>query len=337
MIDRHQDGIMNGATCRWVCERLPLFVEERDDLSADQGSLGAEACERIGRHLAACEDCRARESALAEVVSVLGAVAGDVPAEAGVGSLLPGVSEQIRWHEEQSRSAWARLWRVLGISGLLGVRPRPLRAYASLRCERPLQLAWLRDSLRERLAEPLALVRMAPAACRRDMRPPAFRLDLGAGLAIAGMLLFAFVLAGSVHQRRFQAQSQIAANAAPIPGMGMGMGVPRMDAAPVPDLLAAETMTRTEDNRADEPIQTPRAAQPEPLAVALASAPAAHAGSSPVFKPAGIAAPPGTAAPAATPSAVASSAGSSPAPRYDFDLEHGTPMPPETRGGKPAY
>ena len=56
MIDRHQDGIMNGATCRWVCERLPLFVEERDDLSADQGSLGAEACERIGRHLAACED-----------------------------------------------------------------------------------------------------------------------------------------------------------------------------------------------------------------------------------------------------------------------------------------
>jgi len=25
------------------------------------------------------------------------------------------------------------------------------------------------------------------------------------------------------------------------------------------------------------------------------------------------------------------------APRYDFDLEHGTPMPPETRTGKPAY
>jgi hypothetical protein len=25
------------------------------------------------------------------------------------------------------------------------------------------------------------------------------------------------------------------------------------------------------------------------------------------------------------------------APRYDFDLEHGTPMPPGTHAGKPAY
>jgi hypothetical protein len=41
----------------------------------------------------------------------------------------------------------------------------------------------------------------------------------------------------------------------------------------------------------------------------------------------------------ATPApASAAPAGNLPtAPRYDFDLEHGTPMPPETRGGKPAY
>ena len=45
-------------------------------------------------------------------------------------------------------------------------------------------------------------------------------------------------------------------------------------------------------------------------------------------------------APALTPSPTVTSSTStqtSAPPRFDFDLEHGTPMPPETRGGKPAY
>lgn len=315
---------MGSASCQWVREWLPLFVEERDGLPGDQGDLSPDDCGRIEEHLSGCPACRARQSDLAGVMSILGLVAAEPPIDRDPGSILPAVDEQIEWHRTHSRSPWCRLWRALGIAGSLGVPAPPGQAFARLRCERPLQIAWLRDSLRDRLGDAAARLRARPerrAPGRRWL--PAPGLELRVALTMAGMLVGAFLLAASLHQRRAAAEARIAANAMPIPGME----VADRDAWPG---LEAHDLSRFAASLADpdgEPRRHEPAASTEPVAVALASPP-------PPPRAAGIT---GPASPAASPSADPATAATSSAPRYDFVLERGTPMPPESRVGKPAY
>jgi len=126
-------------------------------------------------------------------------------------------------------------------------------------------------------------------------------LRLGYSLAVA--LLLALVVMPAVHRRQIQAEAQIAANAAPLP---------------TDEILSDELVDEPDDaGRATGtglPVHgSETLAQADRVPTAEISSAGQSAG--PIAKP------PATGA----------------APRLDFDLEQGIPMPPDARGSKPAY
>ncbi|MFO0892351.1 MAG: zf-HC2 domain-containing protein [Isosphaeraceae bacterium] len=324
MAEKNRGVIMNGTTCRWVCERLPLFAEGQDDASGD---LDVETRDRIGRHLADCGPCRARHLALADVLSILGAVASDAEVGPDSGSVLEGVNETIRRSREPRRLSWLRPWRASGTSSPSGGARPPIRARSSLRSEYLLQIAWSRDSVREALAELSTRLR---AGRMLDPRPLVRSLDLrvglGVGLAAIALFLFTFVLAGVAHRQRMEAEARVALNAAPIPGMQ----APRLDEEFAAGRLASEGSTRMDTGPAIRSAGEPTSIAPDP------STPVALAQASPPRPPA-IAGGSGTGSVSSPPRAEATPPAATAGPRYDYDLEHGTPMSPENRGLRQAY
>jgi hypothetical protein len=142
-------------------------------------------------------------------------------------------------------------------------------------------------------------------------RAPHLRPSVGASLetqlrtvlpglvfSLAVALLAVLILVPVIYRR--QAQAQIAANAAPIPHLAVPLAEPRAE----PDELT--TVPEADSHPTDALAQADPASVPEPPAPgpSLASKPTVTASTT---------------------------------PRYDFDLDHGIPMPPDARGGKPAY
>lgn len=333
---------MVNSTCQWVREWLPLFVEEHDELAGDQGGLSPETRAAIGAHLDDCDDCRDRRSALTDVMSILSLVAADSPVSPEPSSVLQGLNERIRQQQLQSTSPWSRAWRALGISWLTASRRTAggRQALASLRCERPLQAAWLRDSVHEFVGDVTARLR-APQWNGRgiSLRFSDFRPNLGVGMAMAGLFLFAFLLAGFIRHRQFEAEAQIASNSAAIPGADLFDDGPRpleLFAIERPDNLRLDRGTE-----AERVETTPSTSEPLAIAVALPSTstrPTTDAPPATAKNPvAGLNAVVTTASATTTAATTSKSKTTASAPRFDFDLEHGTPMLPETRGGKPAY
>jgi hypothetical protein len=171
--------------------------------------------------------------------------------------------------------------------------------------DRPLRSAWIRDSLGEAL-EYAGLSRRATQPCNRQAEPT----DRGRNASaqpgwrlvwVAGTGVAATILTlviGLPALRRQHAHAQSIIRA-------------NTDPIPVQPPVAVEAAVPAPPVLADERDIPPRElAQAEPIAVPQPQAPR-HEGS-PASK-------------AAAPS------------RWNFDLEHGTPMPPDARDVKPVY
>jgi len=140
-------------------------------------------------------------------------------------------------------------------------------------------------------------------------------LRLGFGLGLAAASAVVLLVVAMADRQRSHAEIQIAANAAPFPRLESHRREPREQAGQ----LATATVPSVETRVSSSLVQ----ADPSPPTQAPAS------GQNPPARAAG------TATAAAT--VVPTSSVPTSSPRYDFDLEHGTPMPLETRGGKPTY
>ncbi|MGA9925930.1 MAG: hypothetical protein WBQ29_21220, partial [Isosphaeraceae bacterium] len=246
---------------------------------------------------------RQHQAALEEAISVLSLAAADMAAGLRTPSLWPKLEERIQRHQEQSRSKWLWTLRAICPEGIRITANRFFCGCGHLRSNLPLQLAWTRDSLGDFLAN-----RAWPVfSSRRSRLGRTFRFvtpRVGFGLAVAGMVMFLVVVV--MQRRQTQAEARIAADTAPLPSMQL----------PLPELPEAseDVVTATSSSTVSRASKS--------LSLATSAVPAAAASM-------------GQIATAKTASTVTTTATS--APRYDFDLEHGTPMPPETRTDKPTY
>ncbi|HWT81711.1 MAG TPA: zf-HC2 domain-containing protein [Candidatus Methylomirabilis sp.] len=297
--------IMGHSSCDWVHDWLPLLVDDSDGLACD---LNAEDRRLIEQHLIECSSCRQHQAALEKAISVLRIAAADWTAGLRAPSLWPKLEERIQRHQEQSRSRWLRTLRALSPEGIRITADRFFCGCGQLRSNLPLQLTWTRDSLGDFLANRAWPVfsgsRSRLGKTYRFVTP---RVGFGFSLALAGVIVFLLVV---IMQRwQTQAEARIAADTAPPPSMQL----PLTELSQVSEDVVTGTSSNTVSRASDS------------LSLASPAVPAAAASM-------GQVATTKTASTITTTTATATSA-----PRYDFDLEHGTPMPPESRAGKPAY
>jgi hypothetical protein len=306
MADNGKGMIMGRSSCDWVRDWLPLLVDDSDGLACEGNDLNAEDRRLIEQHLTECSSCRQHQAGLEKAISVLSIAAADMTTGLRIPSLWPRLEERIQRHQKQSRSRWLRTLRAICPEGIRVTVDRFFCGCGQLRSNLPLQLAWTRDSLGDFLAN-----RARPVFSSRRSRPGrTFRFltpQVGFSLAAAGMVLFLLVVV--MQRRQTQPEARIAADTAPLSSMQL----------PLPELPEAseDVVTATSSSTVSRASDS--------LSLASSAVPAAAASMGQIA----------TAKMASTITTTTATATS--APRYDFDLEHGTPMPPETRAGKPAY
>jgi hypothetical protein len=308
MADNGKGMIMGRSSCDWVHDWLPLLVDESDGLACEGNGLNAEDRRLIERHLTECSSCREHQAGLEKAISVLGIAAADITTGLRTPSLWPRLEERIQRHQKQSRSRWLRTLRAICPEGIRVPADRFFCSCGQLRSNLPLQLAWTRDSLGDFLANRARPVFSRRRSCLgRTFRFVTPQVGFSFSLAAAGMVLFLLVVV--MQRRQSRPEARIAAHTAPLSSMQL----------PLPELPEAseDVVTATSSSTVS------RASDSLSLASPAVPTAAASMGQIATAK---------TASTVTTTTATATSA-----PRYDFDLEHGTPMPPETRAGKPAY
>jgi hypothetical protein len=136
---------MDNSSCEWVRSRLPLYVgaadQAPDDPAGDGGDLGAGDRRAMGRHLTGCPECRAHRSGLAGALGALAATACVPPIPPDLPSLWPALERRIAAHPPGGDPATARGWEPAPAG------PGP--TWAALDDERPLDSAWIQDTLNE--------------------------------------------------------------------------------------------------------------------------------------------------------------------------------------------
>ena len=309
MADNHNGNgmMMSHSSCDWVHAWLPLLVDDSDGLACEGNDLNAEDRRLIEQHLAECSSCRQHQAALEKAISVLSIAAADMEAGLRAPSLWPRLEERIQRHQEQSRSRWLWTLRAICPEGIRITADRFFCGCGHLRSNLPLQLAWTRDSLGEFLANrawPVFSSRRSRLG--RTFRLASPRVGFGFSLAVAGMVMLLLIVV--MQRRQTQAEARIAAGTAPLPSMQLPLPLPEL-----PE-VSEDVVTATSSSTVS------RASKSLSLATSAVPGDAASMGRI------------GTARTASTVTTTATSA-----PRYDFDLEHGTPMPPETRADKPTY
>jgi hypothetical protein len=309
MADHGKGTIMSCPSCEWVHRRLPLLVGDSDDLSGEGSDLDAPDRDRIERHLADCASCRERRAELKQTIAILGLAAEQMAVGPGSPSLWPKLEQRIQQHQmHQSGSTWRRLARAICPRVVRSTIDRIDRAWGHLPGELPLHLAWARDSVHEWTSGLSSLTGSVKALeVGMSLRTATPRLGIGLGVAMA--VAAALLVGAIVDRQRFHAESQIAANADPIPSLGAYQGKLREEAVHV--VTTVPSVNTRVSNSLAQGDTAPVAEIPVPGQAVPAKAV-------------------GTATAAATVVPTSS-------PRYDFDLEHGTPMLPESRGGKPTY
>ncbi len=308
MADNGKGMIMGRSSCDWVHDWLPLLVDDSDGLDCKGSDLNAEDRRLIEQHLTECSSCRQHRVALEQAMSVLSLAAADMTAGLRAPSLWPRLEARIQRHQEQSRSRWLRTLRALWPEGIRITADRFFCGCGQLRSDLPLQLTWTRDSLGDFLANRAWPVfsgsRSRPGRTFRFVTP---RVGFGLSLALAGMIMFLLVV---VMQRwQTQTEARVAADTVPHPSMQLPLAELPEASEDVVTATSSNTVSRVSDS----------------LSLATPAVPAAAASMGQVTTAE-------TASTITTTTATATSA-----PRYDFDLEHGTPMPPESRASKPAY
>lgn len=307
MADNGRGMIMGRPSCDWVHQRLPLLVDDSDGLGCEDNDLGAEDRCLIERHLTECSHCRQHQADLEKAISVLSIAAAETTGLRSP-SLWARLEERIQCHQEQSRPGWLRSLHAICPEGIRILADRFLYGCGQFSSNIPLQRAWTRDSLGDFLANRSWRVfsskRVHPGRAFRSVIP---RLGLSFGLAAVGMVLLLLFVAAQ--RRQTQVENQIAADTAALPRMQL----------PLPELPEASEDVVTATSSAT----VSRASNSQSLATSAAPLAAVSMGQVATAK---------TASTITTTTATATSA-----PRYDFDLENGTPMPPETRSSKLAY
>ena len=307
MADNGKGTLMGRPSCGWVHGWLPLLVEDSDGLACEDNDLDAEDRRRIEGHLTECSRCRQHQAELGKAISVLSIAATETTRQ-HTPSIWPQLEERIQRHQKQFRSQWLRFLHATCPEGIRIIADRLVCGCSQIRGNMPLQLAWTRDSLGDFLTNQVWPVFQSKGPGPRKVSSLATpRVGLGFSLAAAGLILF--LLFASAQRQRNQVVARIAADTVPRPRIESLL--PELPEASE-DVVAATssaTMSRVSNS----------------LSLATPTTPPAAASM-------GQAAPAKKASTTTTATAMETSA-----PSYDFDLEHGTPMPPETRTSKPAY
>jgi hypothetical protein len=301
--------VMEHSSCDWVRERLALFVGDSDDLLDETGDLSSE--ERIGieSHLSLCSACRSQCTGLEQAMLILCRVAAEPWNGPSDPSIWPGIEAEIQHRSQRPRPAWEGFLGTICPKRLRVVAVNLGRSLERVRTEAPLQIAWTRDSLIEALQRrPQVMLPHVRSAMAASFRSNHNQLVFGCGAVVALIVLLA--LAASP-RRTLDPRAQPFPDAAPVASLEGVSQTPleqKMDVInvtePVTNSRASNSLAQSEDVASLEP--RPAGPTPTPVkAVATATS--------------------------ETTSAPATSG------RYDFYLEHGTPMPPESRGGKSAY
>lgn len=302
MANQAMSTTMGNPECVWARARLPLWVGVNDDPTERNGEgddLSLEDRQSIDRHLGACPPCRRYQADLERAYRALAGAASSLLVVPDAPSVWPLLERRMAAHDARTRPSWLR--------AVQRVTDRGLRALTDLDGERPLRLVWMRDSLGEVL-EGAGLGRRGARARNGPGEPPGRGQEAAAqsgwrparvtGAAVAAAVLVLLIGLPAVRRQHSDAQSIIRDNAEPLAGLVMPP-VPAPEETPAPPDLAD-----------DRGIPARELAQAEPIPVPQAPA-SGHEGSPP--------------SKTATPS------------RLNFDLEHGTPMPPDARDAKPVY
>ncbi len=294
---------MGNPECEWVRVHLPLWVGVRDDLiepNDEAGDLSPEDRRSIEGHLGSCPCCAHHRAGLERALETLSLVASSLPSASEGPSLWPALDRRMMAHQARNRPRWLR--------PVHGISERGLRAWVDFQGERALRIAWMSDSLGEALK---GTGLGEPRARGREVRRHWMRRSAGIiGTGVAAAVLVLTIGLPEAHRQQGSAQSIISANTQPLAG-----------AVKPPIPVEAETPALT--NSADDADPSPsELTQTDPIPVpetpTTESAPASKTVTATV-----------TAAPAPAPP---------PSPsRWNYDLEHGTPMPPHARDAKPVY
>jgi len=299
MANQAMGTTMGNPACEWVRVRLPLWVGVNDDpieRNAERDDLSPEDCQSIEEHLGACPSCRQHQADLERAYHALASAAGTLLVAPDAPSLWPLLAERMKAHDARTRPPWIR--------AVNRVTDRGLRALTDLDGERPLRSAWMRDSLGEVL-EGAGLARRGVQARNGPGEPPGrgqkaaaqsgWRPAWVTGAGVAAAILAMVIVLPAVRRQHSKALSIIRANAEPLADCVL------------PAVPAEAEETAAPDLADDLGIPARELAQAEPIPVP--QAPTSGHEAAPASK-------------TTTPS------------RLNFDLEHGTPMPPEARDAK---
>jgi hypothetical protein len=302
MANQAMGKTMSNPACEWVRARLPLWVGVNDDPTEQNGErddLSPEDRQSIEGHLGTCPPCRQHQADLDRACHALSEAAGALLVAPDAPSLWPSLEPRMEAHDARTRPSWVR--------AVHRVTDRGLRALTDLDGDRPIRSAWMRDSLGE-LLEGAGLSRRGTPTCngmgepsgrgRKAASQSGWRPGWVTGAGVAAAILTLVIALPAVRRQHADAQAVINANAEPLPVQAMP-SIPVEADKPAPQVLA--------DDRGIPPREL---AQAEPIPVPQAPS-AGHEGSP-------------------SPRTATSS-------RLNFDLEHGTPMPPEARDPKPVY
>jgi len=302
MANQAMGTTMSNPACEWVRARLPLWVgvnEDPTERNGERDDLSSEDGQSIAEHVGACPCCRQHQTDLERAYRALASAAGSLLVAPDAPSLWPSLESRIAAHDARTLRPW--------LPARHGAADRGLRTLSDLDGERPIRSAWMRDSLGE-ILEGAGLARRgtpvregmgeSPDRGPKTAAASGWRPGWITGAGVAAAILALVIALPTVRRQLADAQAVIRDNAQPL-----------ADQAQPP--VAAEAGTPASlDLADDQDPPTRELAQAEPIPVPQAPAPGHD--SSPSSR-------------TATPS------------RLNFDLEHGTPMPPDARDAKPVY
>ena len=255
MMNQAMGTTMDNPACEWV-RGTPALVDGRSARTRtirndDGGDLGVEDRRSIGRHLKGCPGCRRTGPRSSRSMEALAVASGSLPIAPDAPSLWASLEQRIAAHPSHDGSEKPPAWEPAAGREL---------ALASLDGERPLQSAWMQDTLRELLdaAGPGALADRSGGAGRGPfMRSPraATRRWRIAGASLAASVLALLVVLPASWRQRAGAEARIRENAAPVAAMV------ELPAEPQPEApLLVES-----DSEDDRDIAAGQLAQSEPI------------------------------------------------------------------------
>jgi hypothetical protein len=320
-------------SCDWVRMRLPLAigpihaaVDAKADLADRRGEkapLDPRDRDRIARHLDDCTACRQHRAGLLDAMSALAAASSAFPIEPDAPSLWPSLERRIREHEQglAAASSYPRNWTWTRIK------------------KSPAQLRNRLERLREAVFETLDDYHNILPEWDFRLRP---------GVVLGGLLtaLIGGVVILQADREFTRNRLEMTRQSGPIVSTPPRTPPPSVDRLQDRDRdrdLAENNgdrwlwhsssgtfITSTIDQNSDDQPESSRTDLPGALAQAeIPAKPGPSSATGGTHSGTG----PGAGAGLTT----GSGAPSSSSARYDFDLERGTPMSPDSRDAKLAY